>query len=219
MPKYKGYNKLSEGGTKYLDLSDPNIFKQLTPREKLYVEHQMEWYKELVRVPKAEYYDTLSSDIERNEAIKRQRYILTGKSEEDSIDIYFQNYVTGLAARGEARTAQLLDYAVSLMSTMRGKYSFYQDLPDLTLFYADKRSKTGRSWADLQTVGSKEETYADVFNAIESRLRKSDIPKYVIDFMLQGGYDTLMEELSQKGKSLKDVPLDALKNIAKNARS
>ena len=217
MPKYKGYKALSEGGTKYLDLSDERIYNQLTPAERKRLEHQAEWYREEVRLAKSEYYDTLESDFQRRQAIKRQQYILSGQSEEDALNTFFNNYYVGLSVRGENNLATMLEWVVAQYKSTSGKSNLYNDLPELTLFYADKRSRTGNTDTDIQLAGDDESTYEDVKEELVTRMRERGLPKYVIDFAIDGGFNEINEQLHAQGKSLKDLSLKELRYIAKNA--
>ena len=217
MPKYKGYKVLSEGGTKYLDLSDERIYNQLTPAERKRLEHQAEWYREEVRPSKADYYDTLETDLQRSLAIKRQQYILSGKSEEDALDTFFNNYYVGLSVRGENNLAIMLEWVVAQYKSIAGKSNLYNDLPELTLFYADKRSRTGKTDTDTQLAGDDESTYEDVEQELVDRMRERGLPKYVIDFALDGGFTEVDAQLRAQGKSLKYLSIKELKYIAKNA--
>lgn len=197
----------------YLDLTDPKIYNKLTPNQKYYIEEQNRIYKEKVLLSKEEYFDKLQSDFERHNAIKRQQYILSGEAIKESYRTFFENYSTGLRFRGESGLADLVEYMSKTHSSFRYLRSMYEDLPDLTLFYADKRSRTGRHSVDQQTIGDREETYAEIGDTIIKYARDAKLPKYVIDFILAGG----LEDIRFTGVDIGNLTPKQLRFMAKNA--
>lgn len=166
----------------YLDLSDPSVFRKLSKKEKKYVLAQERIYKEKVRLEN--YYENLTSDIEKRNAITRQQYILSGQAYKEAQRIFYENYSKGLRKQGQAGAANLLDFLVHTHKGERWRDSLYNDLPVLDLFYADKRSTTGDANKDKQTVGDNPATYADVKEALIERAEQYGLSDKVINYLL-----------------------------------
>lgn len=189
----------------YLDLSDPKVYAKLSKSQKKYVLAQERIYKEKVRLEG--YYENLQSDIERKNAINRQQYILSGQAYKDAQKIFFENYSRGLKSRGEAGLANILDFLVGNHKSVRWRDALYSDLPELTLFYADKRSQTGRDLKDIQVVGDNPATYEDIKFQLELYAKSAKVPQYVIEFLMN-------EDFSED--SAKNYTLDELRYLAKD---
>lgn len=168
----------------YLDLSDSKVYNRLTKKQKYYIEKQESIYREKLIVSKSEVFDN-KSDVIKAGMIQHQQDVLSGAAYRKAQSIFYENYITGLKVRGQAGLANLLEYLISTHKGERYRDALYVDLPQLDVFYADKRSMTGSDSKDKQVLGDNPSTYSDVESELKIRAKQARIPSYVVDYIMK----------------------------------
>lgn len=176
------YQKVSRGGTRYIDLTKPYNALRLTKEEYHYLEYQQrvygfdffantDAYKEYKRERNKEFMKNLRY---------RQYEILTGEQYRKSLNTFADNYKTALRYNGYSFMDELFDKVWNKLSYEDRELFGSKDLPDIPIFYNTKlKAESGKKTGQVSslTIESSMKELAETLlkTAVDNNIRLNSV--------------------------------------------
>lgn len=171
------YQKVSRGGTRYIDLTKPYNALKLTKEEYHYLEYQQRVYGyEFAANTEAYQQYRKERNTEWIEKLRKQQHdILTGERYRHSLDVFFENYKTALDYNGYSFIKPLFEKVWDKMSYEDREFFGSKDLPDIPIFYTTKlKAESGKKSGQVSslTIESSMKELGDVLlrSAVENNI-------------------------------------------------
>ena len=221
MPKRKKrdtrtwYQKVSRGGTRYINLNNPYNLSRLTMDELFYLDYQKRVYKYDLNANISEYSKYRKS---RNREFMRsarmsQYDLLSGKLFRKSLDTYKENYKTALSFNGYSFLGDLFDKVWDRLSYYEKDSFAINDIPEIPIFYkiklkAESKSKENQIGERQIHSSMKELARKLLKTAVDYNLDLKDIDLKILD--LAGIKEKVLNDVIQNNKSMKKAIKDNL---------
>lgn len=177
------YKTLTANYTKFVPIT-PKIYKNvLTNKERYYIRKQAIQGREDIREIGATDMGNLPQEI-YTKNMNRIKNILSGDVYIENRERYVDNYIKGLQAQGflGIKTQTIIDKMMYLKERLpSSKFDkLYQELPDLYLYYKDKKSNRKRNDAyDEEVAEDAIEQAEDVMDEYAQSLNEEDYEEYL----------------------------------------
>lgn len=160
MPKKKDnrtwFQKVSRGGKRFIDLSNPYNLKHLTAKELQYLNFQRDMHRYNVHENTLAYRQKGVTRFEKMGLIAAQQRLMKGVEYRKALNNYGEAYAQGLRFNGYSEIADIFEKVYGKMN-YNDKYNWsLNDLPELPIFYKIK----GKAEASKNDVEPKSAEYA-----------------------------------------------------------
>lgn len=148
MAKYKDnrtwFQKVSRGGQRYIDLSNPYNLSHLSDKELYYLEKQQKWFHYDISANTRAAYLDLDKEMRANRR-SRQQAMLSGELYREGLEMYKENYVEAINFTGNGRLSYIFEAVWDSLSESEKTVFTEDDIPEIPLFYKTKLvAETGK---------------------------------------------------------------------------
>lgn len=207
MKKYKRkdkrtwYQKVSQGGKRYIDLSNPYNLARLTLDERYYLNYQEKSFGYNLEANIAEYHKYRNKKAFRelaNKMRKQQYDLLSGQKYRQSLDTYGENYETAMKFNGYSGLVPLFKSVWGGLNYHDKENFGRNDLPLIPIFYKIKlkadSGKKENQIGELQVDSAMEDLAMRLLEEYANNGRIKDIEDKDLEKALQvaGIYDDVI---------------------------
>ena len=203
------YQKVSRGGKRFIDLSNPYNLKHLTNKEMKYLLFQEETHRYNFTENTKAYRSKGITEFEKIGLRNAQRMMLSGKFYREALNNYGDAYKAGLEFNVYGDLAKLFEKVYDKLSYATKELISIEDLPNLPIFYKI-RGKSDSKRNDIEPTSAEYAIKKTARILIEYGINRLDLSEIINNKQaLQLGLGLNIEELNseakEKGKSIKEI--------------